>query len=160
RSPEHSSASLASAPSGTRCGSSCPRVFRPASSYWSMASLTASSRAKTCGRKWRASLIIASIEPWSGGSGEGPVFGVRAGESSGDHDPLASDHWESSVGIFAKIFGKGPRSKLPRIDVSKRFDLLGRTGQGSMSKVWRARDRRIGRVVCLKVLDKIKTAKF
>jgi serine/threonine protein kinase len=49
---------------------------------------------------------------------------------------------------------------LPIIDISKRFELLGRTGQGSMSKVWRARDRSIGRVVCLKVLDKEKTAKF
>jgi serine/threonine protein kinase len=29
-----------------------------------------------------------------------------------------------------------------------------------MSKVWRARDRNIGRVVCLKVLDKEKTARF
>jgi serine/threonine protein kinase len=44
--------------------------------------------------------------------------------------------------------------------VSKRFELLGRTGQGSMSKVWRARDKSIGRVVCLKILDKEKTAKF
>jgi len=29
-----------------------------------------------------------------------------------------------------------------------------------MSKVWRAYDREVGRVVCLKILDKIKTAKF
>jgi serine/threonine protein kinase len=46
------------------------------------------------------------------------------------------------------------------VDVSKRFELIGRTGQGSMSKVWRARDKNIGRVVCLKILDKEKTAKF
>jgi serine/threonine protein kinase len=65
------------------------------------------------------------------------------------------------VGIFSKLFGpKKPKSKLPIIDVSKRFELLGRTGQGSMSKVWRARDKSIGRVVCLKILDKEKTAKF
>ncbi len=65
------------------------------------------------------------------------------------------------VGFFSKLFGgrKG-RSNLPRIDVNKRFDLLGRTGQGSMSKVWRARDRNLGRTVCLKILDKEKTAKF
>jgi serine/threonine protein kinase len=56
--------------------------------------------------------------------------------------------------------GKGKGGKLPRITVSKRFELLGRTGQGSMSKVWRARDKQIGRIVCLKVLDKAKTAKF
>lgn len=53
-----------------------------------------------------------------------------------------------------------PARKLPRIKVEERFELLGRTGQGSMSKVWRARDRKIGRTVCLKVLDKVKTAKF
>lgn len=65
------------------------------------------------------------------------------------------------MGLFSLLFGpKRPRSKLPIIDISKRFELLGRTGQGSMSKVWRARDRSIGRVVCLKVLDKEKTAKF
>jgi serine/threonine protein kinase len=50
--------------------------------------------------------------------------------------------------------------KIPRIDLGKRFDLVGRTGQGSMSKVWRARDRSLGRTVCLKILDKEKTAKF
>ncbi len=49
---------------------------------------------------------------------------------------------------------------LPIIDVNKRFELVGRTGQGSMSKVWRARDRESGRLVCLKVLDREKTLKF
>ena len=29
-----------------------------------------------------------------------------------------------------------------------------------MSKVWRARDMKMGRIVCLKLLDKEKTAKF
>src|SRR6266487_2966284 len=46
------------------------------------------------------------------------------------------------------------------VDVNKRFELLGRTGQGSMSKVWRARDRQTGKTVCLKVLDREKTLKF
>jgi len=65
------------------------------------------------------------------------------------------------VGLFSLLFGpKKPKSRLPIADVSKRFELLGRTGQGSMSKVWRARDRNIGRVVCLKILDKEKTARF
>jgi serine/threonine protein kinase len=69
------------------------------------------------------------------------------------------------VGFLAKLQalfggkGKGDK-KLPRADVRKRFDLLGRTGQGSMSKVWRARDLKLGRTVCLKLLDKDKTAKF
>jgi serine/threonine protein kinase len=69
------------------------------------------------------------------------------------------------VGLLTKLkqlFGSSPKGfrKLPRVDVRKRFDLLGRTGQGSMSKVWRAYDRSLGRTVCLKILDKEKTAKF
>jgi eukaryotic-like serine/threonine-protein kinase len=52
------------------------------------------------------------------------------------------------------------KSKGPLTDINKRFELIGRLGQGSMSKVWRARDRNISRMVCLKVLDKIKTLKF
>src|SRR5262249_43958635 len=59
-----------------------------------------------------------------------------------------------------KLFGGRSKSKLPIIDVRKRFDLIGRTGQGSMSKVWRARDKSLGRVVCVKLLDKEKTARF
>jgi len=59
---------------------------------------------------------------------------------------------------FKKLFA--PASKLPVINVEKRFELLGRTGQGSMSKVYRARDRNTGRMVCLKLLDAEKTAKF
>jgi serine/threonine protein kinase len=60
---------------------------------------------------------------------------------------------------FSKGKSKG-KAKGPRTDINKRFELLGRTGQGSMSKVWRAHDRNLGRVVCLKILDKIKTLKF
>ncbi len=66
------------------------------------------------------------------------------------------------MGVLSKLkqlFSKS-KSKLPRIHVPTRFELLGRTGQGSMSKVWRARDRSLGRVVCVKILDKAKTAKF
>jgi serine/threonine protein kinase len=67
------------------------------------------------------------------------------------------------VGVLAKLkqwFKRKPKSNLPRIDVNKRFELLGRTGQGSMSKVWRARDRNLGRIVCVKILDKVKAARF
>jgi serine/threonine protein kinase len=63
------------------------------------------------------------------------------------------------VGLFSWFKSK-PKSNLPKIDVRKRFELLNRTGQGSMSKVWRARDKSLGRTVCLKLLDKEKTAKF
>lgn len=61
---------------------------------------------------------------------------------------------------FKKWFSSKPKSNLPRIDVRKRFELLNRTGQGSMSRVWRARDKHLGKVVCLKLLDKEKTNKF
>jgi len=57
----------------------------------------------------------------------------------------------------AKSTASNPRKKS---DISKRFDMRGRTGQGSMSKVFQAYDNTIGRVVCLKLLDKVKTARF
>src|SRR5580692_11622881 len=61
---------------------------------------------------------------------------------------------------FKQMFGGGSKDSLPIANIEKRFELLGRTGQGSMSKVWRARDRDTGKTVCLKLLDKDKTAKF
>src|SRR5437764_1831951 len=71
---------------------------------------------------------------------------------------MALGKWFNS--LFKPKAKKGGAPALPRIDLGKRFELLGRTGQGSMSKVWRARDRSLGRTVCLKILDKEKTAKF
>jgi len=70
------------------------------------------------------------------------------------------------VGLFDKLFGKGSgktgrsRKPLKRIDVSKRFEGLLRTGQGSMSRVFRTYDREIGRTIALKLLDKAKTKRF
>jgi serine/threonine protein kinase len=65
------------------------------------------------------------------------------------------------VGFFSSLFGSGgKKGSVKRTDVKERFDLESRMGQGSMSKVWRARDRSIGRTVCLKILDKEKTARF
>jgi serine/threonine protein kinase len=66
----------------------------------------------------------------------------------------------SLLDSLKRLFAGKSKKNLPRIDVQKRFELIGRTGQGSMSKVWRARDRKLGRMVCLKVLDKVKAAKF
>src|SRR5438105_201155 len=101
-----------------------------------MASSIASFIAWSCGPRWRASSIIASIER------EAPVgFG----------------QWLKSLFGGGKKKGK---SAGPRIDIGKRFELMNRTGQGSMSKVWRARDKQLGRMVCLKLLDKAKTAHF
>jgi serine/threonine protein kinase len=65
-----------------------------------------------------------------------------------------------AVGFLALLRSWFGSSGPQRVNVSKRFDLINRTGQGSMSKVWKARDRSLGRTVCLKLLDKEKTAKF
>jgi len=61
--------------------------------------------------------------------------------------------------MFDKLFGK-KKTTHEKTDITKRFNLIGRVGQGSMSKVWRAHDLQSGRQVALKVLDKEKTAKF
>ncbi len=60
--------------------------------------------------------------------------------------------------FLKKLFTAKPRVK--KVDVSKRFSLEARTGQGSMSKVWRARDLTTGRTVALKLLDFDKTNRF
>lgn len=60
------------------------------------------------------------------------------------------------MGVFARI--KGLLTGQPRVDIKKRFDLKGRVGQGSMSKVYRAYDRQEDRMVALKLLDMRKTA--
>jgi eukaryotic-like serine/threonine-protein kinase len=51
-------------------------------------------------------------------------------------------------------------AKKGRANIDKRFQMSGRTGQGSMSKVFRAYDSELGLNVCLKVLDKAKTKRF
>jgi serine/threonine protein kinase len=52
------------------------------------------------------------------------------------------------------------KKRPPKIDITRRFELLGRVGQGSMSRVWRARDTQANQVVALKVLDREKTIRF
>ncbi len=49
-------------------------------------------------------------------------------------------------------------AKLRRENIKRRFTILSETGQGSMSRVYRALDNKAGRTVCLKVQDKAKTA--
>ena len=63
------------------------------------------------------------------------------------------------MGFFSKLFGGGG-GKRKIVDVKKRWDLQSRAGQGSMSKVWKAFDRDLGRTVAVKLNDKVKTAKF
>lgn len=60
---------------------------------------------------------------------------------------------------FKGFFKKKPEEE-PRTDIRKRFELLGRVGQGSMSKVWRANDGFTNNMVALKVLDREKTKRF
>jgi serine/threonine protein kinase len=72
------------------------------------------------------------------------------------HEIIAVSFLDTLKGLFAAK----PKSSLTVVNIDKRFELLGRTGQGSMSKVWRARDRQSGRTICLKILDREKTAKF
>lgn len=62
------------------------------------------------------------------------------------------------MNFFKNLFAK--KKKIQKIDLTKRFDLVARVGQGSMSKVWKARDSSSGRVVAVKVLDLEKTKKF
>ncbi|AMV21006.1 serine/threonine protein kinase [Planctomyces sp. SH-PL14] len=52
------------------------------------------------------------------------------------------------------------KPKVQKLDIRRRFELIGRIGQGSMSKVWRAKDSLTGKVVALKVLDGPKTARL
>jgi len=48
--------------------------------------------------------------------------------------------------------------KLRRGNITRRFQIIAEVGQGSMSKVYRAVDNENGRLVCLKVQDREKTA--
>jgi|HubBroStandDraft_5_1064220.scaffolds.fasta_scaffold12931_5 serine/threonine protein kinase len=64
------------------------------------------------------------------------------------------------MGFLRSFFGGKRRAANPRVDVSQRFDRVSRLGTGSMSKVWRAVDRKSGQVVALKILDRDKTARY
>lgn len=60
--------------------------------------------------------------------------------------------------FLKNLFDK--KSRVEKVDIARRFELLARVGQGSMSKVWRARDSMTGRMLAVKVLDKVKTERF
>lgn len=59
------------------------------------------------------------------------------------------------MNFLKRLFSK--EARVPRVNIKQRFELIGRVGQGSMSKVWRARDYNSGKTVSLKILDKVKT---
>lgn len=63
------------------------------------------------------------------------------------------------MSLLGNIFGDG-KEKLQKIDLKKRYNLIARVGQGSMSKVWKAEDSMGGKLLAVKVLDKEKTKKF
>src|SRR5207249_3544930 len=118
---------------------SCPRASRPASSCCSTGSSIGSFLARICGPRSPTSSTIAN--------------GVR-------RVIRVEGFLVSLMSLLKQLFSGSKKDSLPIVNVHKRFELLGRTGQGSMSKVWRARDKSLGRMVCLKLLDKEKTAKF
>ena len=66
------------------------------------------------------------------------------------------------MGFLSSLFGGGKGGGKGRkvANVAKRFDIRGKSGQGSMSKVFQAYDRELGRTICLKILNKEKTKKF
>jgi serine/threonine protein kinase len=68
------------------------------------------------------------------------------------------------VGFLDFLFGGGKKgdakAKKKITNINKRFEGMVRSGQGSMSRVFRTYDKELGRQVCLKLLDKLKTKKF
>ncbi len=60
--------------------------------------------------------------------------------------------------FLKRLFSRQP--KIEKVDIRRRFELHGRVGQGSMSKVWRATDTIGNRPVALKVLDKPRLARL
>lgn len=60
--------------------------------------------------------------------------------------------------FLKKLFEKKP--KVEKVDLTSRFDLIGRIGQGSMSKVFRGRDPATDRMYAVKILDMAKTRKL
>ena len=53
------------------------------------------------------------------------------------------------LAFLKKLFEKKP--KVEKVDLTSRFDLIGRIGQGSMSKVFRGRDPATDRMYAVKL---------
>lgn len=60
--------------------------------------------------------------------------------------------------FLKRLFQRAP--KIEKVDIKRRFELHGRVGQGSMSKVWRATDTIGSKPVAVKVLDKPRLARL
>lgn len=63
------------------------------------------------------------------------------------------------LNFFQKLF-QPKKPAVKKVDIAKRFELIGRIGQGSMSKVWRGRDLLTDKIVAIKVLDIVKTKRL
>jgi serine/threonine protein kinase len=63
------------------------------------------------------------------------------------------------MSMFRNLFGEQPEQH-EKVDLSKRYNLIARVGQGSMSRVWRADDEVNARFVAIKILDKEKTERY
>ena len=62
------------------------------------------------------------------------------------------------MGFLDKLLGR--KAKVTPTEITRRFELICRVGQGSMSRFFKARDTKTGRLVGLKILDKEKTRKY
>jgi len=60
------------------------------------------------------------------------------------------------MGILSKLFG----GKKKRLNYQNRFEMIHSAISGTMSKVYKAKDRETGEIVALKILDPKKTADF
>ncbi len=67
-------------------------------------------------------------------------------------------HNDLPMDFLKRLFARKP--KIDKVDIKRRFELHGRVGQGSMSKVWRATDTIGSKPVALKVLDKPRLARL
>lgn len=63
------------------------------------------------------------------------------------------------MSIFKRLF-QPKKPAVKKVDISRRFELIGRIGQGSMSKVFRANDKLTQKIVALKILDIVKTKRL
>ncbi len=95
---------------------------------------------------------------WDSWFGKKPAVPGRPGaRPAGKGKPGAKANLKSTANL--KLTAEKPAGPAARkgTRIDKRFRLIARMGQGSMSKVWRATDTEFGRDVVLKLLDKPKT---
>lgn len=75
------------------------------------------------------------------------LFGSRGGKAARP----------ASAASTAAASKPAPRAKVRRIKLASRFTIVAETGQGSMSRIYRAMETATGRTICLKVQDRAKT---